>query len=125
MPTPIFSKKSVAIVPKEFDGQICSTGFKIIENNSLEEAIVFFGIFKSLLMQKQMYYIHSGSAQPNVSSRDFKEKLLVPIPKGKWRDKFFTQTKNILENAKLLRKRYFAELQKSQETFEKLVYSYL
>jgi len=125
VPSPIFSKKSVAIVPKEFDGQICSTGFQIIETTSLEEAIVYFGIFKSSIMQKQMYYIHSGSAQPNVSSRDFKENLLVPIPKGKWRDKFFTQAKNILEDAKGLRKNYLAELQKSKETFEKLVYYYL
>lgn len=121
VPAPIFSKKSIAIVPEEFDGQICTTGFFVIEASSLEEAVMYFGIFKSNIMLKQMYLVHSGSAQPNVSTSEFQNKILIPVPQGEWRTRFITQVKSDLSEAQILRKKQLEELQKSQKTFEKLV----
>ena len=72
-----------------------------------------------------MYHVHSRSAQPNVSPEEFQHSVIVPIPKGEWRDRFVTQIKNQLEEAQSLRNRYFEELQKSKDTFEKLVFENL
>lgn len=120
IPSPIFSKKSVAIVPKKFDGHICSTGFQIIETNSIEDAIMFFALFKSSLMQKQMLYVHSGCAQPNVSSRSFKE-LIIPIPQETYRKNYIQNATKILEESKSLRDRQVTEMLNAKKVFENLV----
>ena len=125
IPTPIGSTKGICIVPKELEGQICSTGFIIIETKSFDEALLLFGILKSNIVQKQFYHYQSGSVQPSISSKAFEENVQIPIPIDIWKEKFSKEVKNAMNELLQLKADYEMELQKSIEDFEKLIFENL
>lgn len=69
----------VAIVPKELDGQLASTGFVAIRNTNYNDASLVWSIVRSSVMQKQFHHIASGYTQREISREDLDE-LLFPIP---------------------------------------------
>ncbi len=125
IPTPIGSTKGICIVPKEFEGQICSTGFMVVETQSFDEALLYFGILKSNIVQKQFYHFQSGSVQPSISSKAFENNVQIPVPKGIWRNKYAEKVKIAVNELLQLKTSYSTELQKSKEAFEKLIFENL
>jgi len=125
IPTPIGSTKGICIVPKEFEGQICSTGFIVIDTKSFDEGLLYFGILKSNIVQKQFYHFQSGSVQPSISSRAFEKNVQIPVPMDAWREKFAEQIKIAMSKLLQLKADHSIELQKSKDTFEKLVFENL
>ncbi|HMK93883.1 MAG TPA: hypothetical protein VK536_00635 [Candidatus Limnocylindrales bacterium] len=121
IPTPIGSTKGVCIVPKEFEGQICSTGFLVISTESLDEALFYYAVFKSNIVQKQFYHFQSGCVQPSISYEMFIKKMKIPVPKGSWKETFQVQAKQSRNELLQLRESYASELEKARETFETLV----
>ncbi len=93
LPRPILSSEKIVIVPEEFEGQICSTGFIVIRPKDFDDACLITAILKSPLVQRQLFLMQSGSIQPDISPNDFK-KAIIPIPKSN------TQKKNIIDNFK-------------------------
>ena len=81
IPRPIGSTNKITIVPKEFDGHLCSTGFIILRAKEYEKACLFTSILKSEIVQKQLFYLQSGSVQPEISAKNFK-KILIPFLKS-------------------------------------------
>ena len=69
----------VAIVPKELDGQLASTGFVSIRNTNYNDAVLLWSIIRSSIMQKQFHHVASGYTQRGVSKEHLRE-LLFPIP---------------------------------------------
>lgn len=122
IPSPIGSTKGICIVPKEFEGQICSTGFIVIETKSFDEALLYFGILKSNIVQKQLYHFQSGSVQPSISSKAFERNVCIPVPKGIWQAEYAKQVKAMVNELLLLKTNHSRELQKSKDTFEKLIF---
>jgi len=125
IPTPIGSTKGICIVPKEFEGQICSTGFIVVETKSYDEALWYFAILKSNIVQKQFYHFQSGSIQPSVSLKAFEKNVQMPIPKDAWKEKYSEQVKIAMNELLRLKADHSMELQKSNDTFEKLVFENL
>lgn len=76
----ISSLGSVAIINKDFDNQLVSTGFIVIKPKNKDDTYLLWSILKSDLIQKQMYYLSSTAVQPEVSEDIFKTELLIPIP---------------------------------------------
>jgi type I restriction enzyme M protein len=70
----------VAIIPKDLDGQLASTGFLVIRNKSYEDAILLWAIVRSEIMQKQFLHVASGYTQRGLS-REHLSDLRFPIPK--------------------------------------------
>jgi len=114
IPRPIGSTEGVIIVPKEFDGQLCSTGFTQIRPKNFNDAFLLWGILKSNIVQEQLFYLQSGSLQPEISPENFKEKVLIPLPK-ETNEKTIEQS--FKEHLKSIKQIHF-DLQKNEKLAE-------
>jgi restriction endonuclease S subunit len=109
IPRPIGSTETIVILPNEFKGQLYSTGFISIKNTKEDEAIILRGVLKSEIIQKQLFYLQSGSIQPEITPSNFKEHVLIPLPKGKFKE---VMIKDITDYYKKLK--YYFEQYKSK-----------
>ncbi len=71
-------KHATALVTEEFEGCICSNGFRVLRNFRID---IYFMIYflKSDLFLRQMFMYRTGAAIPNVSDRDL-AKILIHLP---------------------------------------------
>lgn len=124
LPRPILSTEKIVIIPKEFEGQICSTGFIVIRNKDFDEACLITAILKSPIVQRQLFLMQSGSIQPDISPNDFK-KVTIPIPKSQnEKDKIISDFKNGLKDAENQRGNYNKKRKEVEQTFLKQIFSY-
>jgi len=80
---PFRSLKKVAIVPKELDGQLASSGFYCIRPKDYAEACLLWAIFRSEIIQRQFYHLCSGYTQRELNEDYLNKYLLIPIPENK------------------------------------------
>jgi type I restriction enzyme M protein len=122
IPAPVHSASGIIIVPKEFDGQLCSTGFIVIRPKDHKETILLYAILKSEIVQKQFFHLQSGINQQSITDENFKEFILLPIPKeDNDREAMIGKIKELRENAKELRKEYNKKLSDIQGEFIKVI----
>ena len=62
-------KHATALVTKDYDGCICTNGFRIFRNVKIDPYYFLF-FLKSEVFLKQMYMLRTGAAIPNVSDTD-------------------------------------------------------
>ncbi|PIR44107.1 hypothetical protein COV23_01630 [Candidatus Wolfebacteria bacterium CG10_big_fil_rev_8_21_14_0_10_31_9] len=119
LPRPTLSTEKIVIVPKEFDGQLCSTGFIVIRPKDFDDACLTTAILKSPLVQRQLFLMQSGSIQPEISPNDFK-KIIIPSPKSKTeREEIIKGFKDELKNVEYYRQNYNKKKQEVEDTFWK------
>jgi len=94
LPRPIGSTEQIAIVPQKYNNQLCSTGFIVIRPENYDRALLLWTILKSDLVQKQLFYLQSGSLQPEITPTNFKEKVLIPIPNKKIQNEIIEEIKD-------------------------------
>lgn len=117
LPRPILSTDKIAIVPKELDGQICSTGFIVIRPKNYDDTCLLTSILKSPFVQRQLFLMQSGSIQPEISPNDFK-KVIIPIPKSqKEKNIIISGFKKELRNAENYRYNYKKKKEEIEQTF--------
>lgn len=109
LPRPIGSTEQIVIVPEKYNNQLCSTGFIVLRLENYEHALLLWAILKDDLIQKQLFYLQSGSLQPEITPKNFKEKILIPIPNKRIQTQIIKDIKNktiesntILEDANRL-----------------------
>jgi len=117
IPRPIGSSEGIVIVPEEFDGQLCSTGFIIIRPTDKKEALLLWAILKSDIIQKQFYFVQSGSLQPEITPKNFKEKVLIPIPKDNIKNEIINKIEEKIDEAQRQKRVYEENLKRAKETF--------
>lgn len=83
LPLSFDSLGKVAIVPKQMDGQLASTGFISIRCKKEDDAILLWGILRSEDMQKQFRHVASGYTQRGISREHFEKYILFPMPRKK------------------------------------------
>jgi len=71
-------KHATALVNEEFDGCICTNGFRVLRNFKIDPYFLLY-FFKSDSFLKQIYMYRTGAAIPNVSDNDLSN-ILVNIP---------------------------------------------
>jgi type I restriction enzyme M protein len=71
-------KHATALVTEEFDGCICTNGFRVLRNFKIDPYFLLY-FFKSDSFLKQVYMYRTGAAIPNVSDNDLSN-ILVNIP---------------------------------------------
>jgi restriction endonuclease S subunit len=118
-PRPIGSSDGLIIVPKGYDRQLFSTGFIQIRPKDEEEAFLLWVILKSEIVQKQLFYLQSGSVQPEITPTNFEEYVLIPIPKNT--GSILTEARQYLKTAKELRIGYTKELDDAKNKFLELI----
>jgi len=79
-PRPIGSMEGIVIVSQDFDEQLASTGFIQIRTCNYEDGLILWATLKSDIVQKQMFYLQTGSIQPEITPNNFKKYLLIPVP---------------------------------------------
>ncbi len=115
LPRPIGSTEQIAIVPQEYNNQLCSTGFIVIRPENYEHALILWAILKSDLIQKQLFYLQSGSLQPEITPVNFKEKIIIPIPNKRIQNEIIKIIKDkIVKSNKILKEanNLFAQAEK-------------
>jgi type I restriction enzyme M protein len=74
-------KHATAMVTKEFDGNICTNGFRVLRNFKIDRNYLLY-FLKSEVFLKQMFMYRTGAAIPNVSDSDLAN-TLINIPNEK------------------------------------------
>jgi len=121
LPRPIGSTEQIAIVPEEYDNQLCSTGFIVIRPKDYDNTLLLWSIIKSDLVQKQLFYLQSGSVQPEITPKNFKEKVLIPIPKEEIQKEIIRKTREKMERARCFLDEYKTNRQKAKQVFLDMV----
>lgn len=74
-------KHATALVNEEFDGAICTNGFRVLRNFKIDPYYLLYYL-KSEYFLNQISMLRTGAAIPNISDNDFKN-LLISIPNDK------------------------------------------
>lgn len=71
-------KHATAFVSKDYDGAICTNGFRVLRNPKINEFYLLY-YFRTDMFLKQMMMYRTGAAIPNVSDNDL-QNILVYLP---------------------------------------------
>jgi len=71
-------KHATALVSEEFEGAICTNGFRILRNPKIDLYYLLY-FLRSDMFLKQMYMYRTGAAIPNVSDSDLSN-ILISLP---------------------------------------------
>jgi len=74
-------KHATALVTKDFDGNICTNGFRVLRNLKIDFYYLLY-FLKSQVFLKQMFMYRTGAAIPNVSDNDLIN-IVIQIPEQK------------------------------------------
>ena len=90
------TRGAVAIVPKELDNQICSTGFCVIKAKEGVSNKYLHFILRSALVKEQFRKFSTGSSYPAILDDDVR-KTVIPLPKSEMQieiaNKVYEETK--------------------------------
>ena len=75
------TRGAVAIVPKELNNQICSTGFCVIRAKKGVSNKYLHFILRSAVVKEQFRKFSTGSSYPAILDEDVR-KTVIPLPKG-------------------------------------------
>ncbi len=122
IPAPVHSASGIIIVPKNLDGQLCSTGFIVIRPDSFEDAVLLYAILKSDMVQKQFFHLQSGINQQSITDDNFKDFVYLPFPKDdKQKRETIDSIKKLREQAISLKTEYGSKLKDIQGEFLKVM----
>ena len=68
-------KHATALVTKEYEGSICTNGFRVLRNFKVDRYFLLY-FLKSEMFLKQMFMYRTGAAIPNVSDTDLANTLI-------------------------------------------------
>jgi type I restriction enzyme M protein len=74
-------KHATALVTKEFEGSICTNGFRVLRNFKIDSHYLLY-FLKSEVFLRQMFMYRTGAAIPNVSDTDLAN-TVINIPDDK------------------------------------------
>jgi len=79
----ISSRGTVVLVPEEFDGAICTSGFLVLEPVDEEQGFLLWYSLRSEHCRKQIYYLSQTASQPEIKLDFWKNQFLIPFPTNK------------------------------------------
>jgi len=79
------SRGTVVLVPEQFDGAICTSGFIVIRPSSIDKALLLWYSLRSEFCRKQIYYLAQTASQPELKIDAWNAFFQIPIPVGKKR----------------------------------------
>jgi len=88
-------KHATALVTKEFEGNICTNGFRVLRNFKIDSYYLLY-FLKTEVYLKQMFMYRTGAAIPNVSDNDLLN-IVIHIPEQKIIDEISNKMKHAFE----------------------------
>lgn len=109
------SLDNVALVPEELDSSVASTGFFVINSNSLRSEFLFL-LFKTELIKNQLEQKTAGAIMAAVPKTTFGDILVPLIPKPKQEE-----ISNLIKESFTLRRESKARLDQAKKELEELI----
>lgn len=81
------SRGTVVLVPKQFEGAICTSGFLVIRPCTPEEGKLIWYALRSEYCRAQIYYLAQTASQPELKIDAWNHAFIVPIPVGAFKSK--------------------------------------
>ncbi len=81
------SRGTVVLVPEEFSGAICTSGFIVIKPRTEEEGHLLWYALRSEHCRKQIYYLAQTASQPELKLAAWRQHFQIPFPLGDKRSK--------------------------------------
>ena len=100
-------KHAVALVSEEFDGFICTNGFRVLRNVTIDPFFLLF-FLKSEMFLQQMFMLRIGAAIPSISDTDLAD-ARIHIPE-----------ESVLENISNMVRKSFNLRQESRRLIEQI-----
>lgn len=79
----ISSRGTVVVVPEEFDGAICTSGFLVIVPKDEDQRSLLWYALRSEYCRKQIYYLSQTASQPELKKDIWDNEFLIPFPVNK------------------------------------------
>ena len=76
------SRGTVVLVPHEFDGAICTSGFLVIRPRTPEEGFLLWYTLRSDLCRHQIYYLAQTASQSELKGKAWRTLFQIPLPLG-------------------------------------------
>lgn len=96
------SRGTVVIVPQEFDGAICTSGFFVIRPKNEEEGLLLWYCLRSEYCKKQIYYLAQTASQPELKMESWNKYFKIPLPVGEERIKAVRRSKQFFSHLQKL-----------------------
>lgn len=74
------SRGTVVLVPDQYDGAICTSGFLVIRPESNEQGMLLWYALRSEYCRAQIYYLAQTASQPELKLSVWNEEFVVPLP---------------------------------------------
>ena len=78
----ISSRGTVVLVPDEYDGAICTSGFRVIRPETGDQGKLLWYALRSEYARQQNYYLSQTASQPELKREAWRNEFLVPMPLG-------------------------------------------
>ena len=88
-------KHATALVTKDFDGNICTNGFRVLRNFKIDSYYLLY-FLKSEVFLKQMFMYRTGAAIPNVSDNDLSN-IIIHVPNDNFVDEISKKMKKAFD----------------------------
>lgn len=88
-------KHATALVTKDFEGNICTNGFRVLRNFKIDSYYLLY-FLKSEVFLKQMFMYRTGAAIPNVSDNDLCN-IIIHLPNEKTMDEISKKMRKAFE----------------------------
>ena len=92
------SRGTVVIVPPEFDGALCTSGFLVIIPENYEQGLLLWYSLRSEICRKQIYYFAQTASQPELKLDTWNNYFVIPVPKGEDKKCAINKAKEFYDN---------------------------
>jgi type I restriction enzyme M protein len=96
------SRGTVVLVPEEYDGAICTSGFLVLIPKDEDEALLLWYSLRSEVCRKQIYYLAQTASQPELKIEAWENYFKIPIPLGKEKDTAISKAKEFYQHLRKL-----------------------
>lgn len=79
------SRGTVVLVPAQYDGAICTSGFLVIKPRTKEEGLLLWYTLRSDMCRHQIYYLAQTASQSELKPNSWREIFRIPFPLGELR----------------------------------------
>ena len=98
----ISSRGTVVLVPDEYEGTICTSGFRVIRPESAEQGKLIWYSLRGEYARVQNYYLSQTASQPELKSSAWNKDFLVPLPKGDARSAALSKVDDFMKHLEAL-----------------------
>ena len=114
------SISSIALVDRQLENMVASTGFYVIKPSDEYNVAYLFALFKTKFMQNLLVRHASGAVMPSISNIELKN-IKIPFPSKDIQNKVANYVLETIREAKSLQKEANSELERAKQEVEKIL----